>query len=116
MFYCVTRIFQAAGFTTDPSQATRYHGKCILQTLMTHPDFEKCIDKYLGAKQAKEMKESVQNVKTRVCFILIISFISDVCSKLEWLPSVWSNSNNRAGYLRHAIFVVVCEVSKVITI
>ncbi|XP_077969736.1 TOG array regulator of axonemal microtubules protein 1-like isoform X2 [Styela clava] len=60
------RILPAtASFISDPSQATRYHGRCILQELMTHPDFDKCVDKYLNQKQAQDVKDAVQNIKTR---------------------------------------------------
>ncbi|NXC43453.1 TGRM1 protein, partial [Penelope pileata] len=45
------RIFPAiARFALDSSQQTRYYGRKMLFCMMTHPDFDKTIEKYVPAK------------------------------------------------------------------
>ncbi|XP_063189798.1 TOG array regulator of axonemal microtubules protein 1 isoform X2 [Chroicocephalus ridibundus] len=60
------RIFPAiARFAQDSSQQTRYYGRKMLFTMMTHPDFEKMLEKYVPTKDLPYIKESVSNLREK---------------------------------------------------
>uniref|UniRef100_A0A8C4UJF0 TOG array regulator of axonemal microtubules 1 n=1 Tax=Falco tinnunculus TaxID=100819 RepID=A0A8C4UJF0_FALTI len=54
------RIFPAiARFAQDSSQQTRYYGRKMLFSMMSHPEFDKMLEKYVPAKDLPYIKESV---------------------------------------------------------
>ncbi|XP_054684962.1 TOG array regulator of axonemal microtubules protein 1 isoform X2 [Grus americana] len=60
------RIFPAiARFAQDSSQQTRYYGRKMLFSMMTHPDFDKTLEKYVPAKDLPYIKESVSNLREK---------------------------------------------------
>ncbi|XP_010117759.1 PREDICTED: protein FAM179B, partial [Chlamydotis macqueenii] len=60
------RIFPAiARFAQDSSQQTRYYGRKMLFSIMTHPDFDKTLEKYVPAKDLPYIKESVSNLREK---------------------------------------------------
>uniref|UniRef100_A0A8C3KZ58 TOG array regulator of axonemal microtubules 1 n=1 Tax=Chrysolophus pictus TaxID=9089 RepID=A0A8C3KZ58_CHRPC len=57
------RTFSAiARFALDSSQQTRYYGRKMLFCMMTHPDFDKTLEKYVPAKDLPYIKEFVNNL------------------------------------------------------
>uniref|UniRef100_A0A8V0YZJ4 TOG array regulator of axonemal microtubules 1 n=1 Tax=Gallus gallus TaxID=9031 RepID=A0A8V0YZJ4_CHICK len=57
------RTFPAiARFALDSSQQTRYYGRKMLFCMMTHPDFDKTLEKYVPAKDLPYIKEFVNNL------------------------------------------------------
>ncbi|XP_042654981.1 TOG array regulator of axonemal microtubules protein 1 isoform X1 [Tyto alba] len=57
------RIFPAiARFAQDSSQQTRYYGRKMLFSMMTHPEFDKTLEKYVPTKDLPYIKESVSNL------------------------------------------------------
>ncbi|XP_028942543.1 TOG array regulator of axonemal microtubules protein 1, partial [Antrostomus carolinensis] len=60
------RIFPAiAKFAQDSSQQTRYYGRRMLFSMMTHPDFDKTLEKYVLTKDLPYIKESVSNLREK---------------------------------------------------
>ncbi|XP_072722013.1 TOG array regulator of axonemal microtubules protein 1 isoform X1 [Ciconia boyciana] len=60
------RIFPAiARFAQDSSQQTRYYGRKMLFSMMTHPDFDKTLEKYVLTKDLPYIKESVSNLREK---------------------------------------------------
>ncbi|KAM8808012.1 TOG array regulator of axonemal microtubules protein 1 [Eudromia elegans] len=60
------RILAAvARFAQDGSQETRYYGRKMLFSIMTHPDFDKMLEKYVPAKDLPYIKESVSNLRQK---------------------------------------------------
>uniref|UniRef100_G1NM34 TOG array regulator of axonemal microtubules 1 n=1 Tax=Meleagris gallopavo TaxID=9103 RepID=G1NM34_MELGA len=57
------RTFSAiARFALDSSQQTRYYGRKMLFCMMTHPDFDRTLEKYVPAKDLPYIKEFVNNL------------------------------------------------------
>ncbi|XP_065604887.1 TOG array regulator of axonemal microtubules protein 1 [Cyrtonyx montezumae] len=52
-------------FTLDSSQQTRYYGRKMLFCMMTHPDFDKTLEKYVPAKDLPYIKEFVNNLRQK---------------------------------------------------
>lgn len=44
----------------------RYNGRRILASLMSHPDFNKMLEKHLPANTLRNTKEVVENIRTKV--------------------------------------------------
>uniref|UniRef100_A0A8C0FD67 TOG array regulator of axonemal microtubules 1 n=1 Tax=Bubo bubo TaxID=30461 RepID=A0A8C0FD67_BUBBB len=60
------RVFPAiARFAQDSSQQTRYYGRKMLFSMMTHPDFDKMLEKYVPTKDLPYIKESVSNLREK---------------------------------------------------
>ncbi|XP_074721081.1 TOG array regulator of axonemal microtubules protein 1 [Strix uralensis] len=60
------RVFPAiARFAQDSSQQTRYYGRKMLFSMMTHPDFDKTLEKYVPTKDLPYIKESVSNLREK---------------------------------------------------
>ncbi|XP_075006759.1 TOG array regulator of axonemal microtubules protein 1 [Calonectris borealis] len=60
------RIFPAiARFAQDSSQQTRYYGRKMLFSMMTHPDFDNTLEKYVPTKDLPYIKESVSNLREK---------------------------------------------------
>ncbi|XP_025907294.1 TOG array regulator of axonemal microtubules protein 1 [Nothoprocta perdicaria] len=60
------RILAAtARFAQDGSQETRYYGRKMLFSMMTHPDFDKMLEKYVPAKDLPYIKECVSNLRQK---------------------------------------------------
>ncbi|XP_009288193.1 PREDICTED: crescerin-1 [Aptenodytes forsteri] len=60
------RIFPAiARFAQDSSQQTRYYGRKMLFSMMTHPDFDKTLEKYVPTKDLPYIKESVSSLREK---------------------------------------------------
>ncbi|KAM6444553.1 TOG array regulator of axonemal microtubules protein 1 [Rhynochetos jubatus] len=60
------RLFPAvARFAQDSSQQTRYYGRKMLFSMMTHPDFDRTLEKYVPAKDLPYIKESVSNLRDK---------------------------------------------------
>ncbi|XP_030340800.1 TOG array regulator of axonemal microtubules protein 1 isoform X2 [Strigops habroptila] len=60
------RLFPAiVRFTQDSSQQTRYYGRKMLFGMMTHPDFDKTIEKYVSTKDLPYIRESVINLREK---------------------------------------------------
>ncbi|XP_015721389.1 TOG array regulator of axonemal microtubules protein 1 isoform X2 [Coturnix japonica] len=60
------RTFPAiARFALDSSQQTRYYGRKMLFCMMTHPDFDKTLEKYVPAKDLPYIKEFVNNLQQK---------------------------------------------------
>ncbi|XP_065492726.1 TOG array regulator of axonemal microtubules protein 1-like isoform X3 [Caloenas nicobarica] len=60
------RILPAiARFAQDSSQQTRYYGRKMLFSMMTHPDFDKTLEKYVPPKDLPYIKESVSNLREK---------------------------------------------------
>uniref|UniRef100_A0A663DPX4 TOG array regulator of axonemal microtubules 1 n=1 Tax=Aquila chrysaetos chrysaetos TaxID=223781 RepID=A0A663DPX4_AQUCH len=60
------RIFPAiARFAQDSSQQTRYYGRKMLFSMMTHPDFDTTLEKYVPTKDLPYIKESVSNLREK---------------------------------------------------
>ncbi|XP_065542720.1 TOG array regulator of axonemal microtubules protein 1 isoform X2 [Lathamus discolor] len=60
------RLFPAiVRFTQDSSQQTRYYGRKMLFSMMTHPDFDKTIEKYVLTKDLPYIRESVINLREK---------------------------------------------------
>ncbi|KAM6134148.1 TOG array regulator of axonemal microtubules protein 1 [Phoenicopterus ruber ruber] len=60
------RIFPAiARFAQDSSQQTRYYGRKMLFSMMSHPDFDKTLEKYVPTKDLPYIKESVSNLREK---------------------------------------------------
>ncbi|XP_010214817.1 PREDICTED: protein FAM179B [Tinamus guttatus] len=54
-----------ARFAQDGSQETRYYGRKMLFSMMTHPDFDKMLEKCVPAKDLPYIKESVNNLRQK---------------------------------------------------
>ncbi|XP_063146663.1 TOG array regulator of axonemal microtubules protein 1 isoform X2 [Candoia aspera] len=52
-----------AKFVQDGSQETRYYGRKMLFTLMTHADFDKMLEKHVPPKDLPYVKETVSNLR-----------------------------------------------------
>nr|CAB3244377.1 protein FAM179B-like [Phallusia mammillata] len=52
-------------FIVDSTQEVRYYGRCIISELMTHSDFTQCLEKFLPAKTAQDIKECAQSIHHR---------------------------------------------------
>ncbi|KAM6130895.1 TOG array regulator of axonemal microtubules protein 1 [Pterocles gutturalis] len=60
------RLFPAvARFAQDSSQQTRYYGRKMLFSMMTHPRFDRTLEKYVPAKDLPYLKESVTNLREK---------------------------------------------------
>ncbi|XP_073206363.1 TOG array regulator of axonemal microtubules protein 1 isoform X5 [Lepidochelys kempii] len=60
------RILPAvARFAQDGSQETRYYGRKMLFSMMTHPDFDKMLEKYVPSKDLPYIKESVSSLRQK---------------------------------------------------
>ncbi|XP_060549987.1 TOG array regulator of axonemal microtubules protein 1 isoform X4 [Pantherophis guttatus] len=60
------RILSAvAKFVQDGSQETRYYGRKMLFTLMTHTDFDKMLEKHVLPKDLPYVKETVSNLRQK---------------------------------------------------
>uniref|UniRef100_A0A8C3T8A6 TOG array regulator of axonemal microtubules 1 n=1 Tax=Chelydra serpentina TaxID=8475 RepID=A0A8C3T8A6_CHESE len=60
------RILPAvAKFAQDGSQETRYYGRKMLFSMMTHPDFDKMLEKYVPSKDLPYIKESVSSLRQK---------------------------------------------------
>ncbi|XP_043405504.1 TOG array regulator of axonemal microtubules protein 1 isoform X6 [Chelonia mydas] len=60
------RILPAvAKFAQDGSQETRYYGRKMLFSMMTHPDFDKMLEKYVPSKDLPYIKESVSGLRQK---------------------------------------------------
>ncbi|KAM6069182.1 TOG array regulator of axonemal microtubules protein 1 isoform 2-T2 [Theristicus caerulescens] len=60
------RVFPAiARFAQDSSQQTRYYGRKMLFSMMTHPDFDKTLEKYVPTKDLSYLKECVSNLREK---------------------------------------------------
>uniref|UniRef100_H9G8D4 TOG array regulator of axonemal microtubules 1 n=1 Tax=Anolis carolinensis TaxID=28377 RepID=H9G8D4_ANOCA len=60
------KIFSAVTkFVQDGSQETRYYGRKMLFTLMTHGDFDKMLEKYVPPKDLPYIKETVSNLRQK---------------------------------------------------
>lgn len=55
-----------AQFVVDGSPETRYYGRKILWLLMSHPDFDRSLTKYLPANTLRNMQEIVESLKSKV--------------------------------------------------
>lgn len=55
----------AAQFAMDSTPDTRYHGRKMLYTLMTHQDFEKMLAKHLPANTLRNVKDVVEALKVK---------------------------------------------------
>uniref|UniRef100_A0A670HM02 TOG array regulator of axonemal microtubules 1 n=1 Tax=Podarcis muralis TaxID=64176 RepID=A0A670HM02_PODMU len=54
-----------AKFVQDGSQETRYYGRKMLFTLMTHADFDKMLEKYVLPKDLPYVKETVSSLRQK---------------------------------------------------
>ncbi|XP_039214558.1 TOG array regulator of axonemal microtubules protein 1 isoform X4 [Crotalus tigris] len=54
-----------AKFVQDGSQETRYYGRKMLFTLMTHTDFDKMLEKHVLPKDLPYVKETVSNLRQK---------------------------------------------------
>uniref|UniRef100_A0A674IPR3 TOG array regulator of axonemal microtubules 1 n=1 Tax=Terrapene triunguis TaxID=2587831 RepID=A0A674IPR3_9SAUR len=54
-----------AKFAQDGSQETRYYGRKMLFSMMTHPDFDKMLEKYVPSKDLPYIKESVSSLRQK---------------------------------------------------
>ncbi|PVD25713.1 hypothetical protein C0Q70_13373 [Pomacea canaliculata] len=54
-----------AQFVVDGSPETRYYGRKILWLLMSHPDFDRSLTKYLPANTLRNMQEVVESLKSK---------------------------------------------------
>ncbi|PKK20795.1 family with sequence similarity 179, member B [Columba livia] len=54
-----------ARFAQDSSQQTRYYGRKMLFIMMSHPDFDKTLEKYVPPKDLPYIKESVSNLREK---------------------------------------------------
>uniref|UniRef100_A0A8C6VMF6 TOG array regulator of axonemal microtubules 1 n=1 Tax=Naja naja TaxID=35670 RepID=A0A8C6VMF6_NAJNA len=52
-------------FVQDGSQETRYYGRKMLFTLMTHTDFDKMLEKHVLPKDLPYVKETVSNLRQK---------------------------------------------------
>ncbi|XP_061213726.1 TOG array regulator of axonemal microtubules protein 1-like [Neopsephotus bourkii] len=60
------RLFPAiVRFTQDSSQQTRYYGRKMLFSMMTHPDFDKTIEKYVLTKDLPHIREAITNLRKK---------------------------------------------------
>ncbi|KAM9556591.1 TOG array regulator of axonemal microtubules protein 1 [Guaruba guarouba] len=60
------RLFPAiVRFAQDSSQQTRYYGRKMLFSMMTHPDFDKTVEKYVLTEDLPYIKESVINLRKK---------------------------------------------------
>ncbi|XP_068947869.1 TOG array regulator of axonemal microtubules protein 1 isoform X2 [Petaurus breviceps papuanus] len=55
----------AAKFAQDGSQETRYYGRKMLFLMMSHPNFDKMLEKYVPCKDLLYIKESVKNLRQK---------------------------------------------------
>ncbi|XP_076441832.1 TOG array regulator of axonemal microtubules protein 1-like isoform X3 [Babylonia areolata] len=55
----------AAHFAIDGSPETRYYGRKILFQLMSHPDFDRMLTKYLPANTLRNIQDVVENLKNK---------------------------------------------------
>ncbi|KAM9066068.1 TOG array regulator of axonemal microtubules protein 1 isoform 3-T3 [Sarcophilus harrisii] len=55
----------AAKFAQDSSQETRYYGRKMLFLMMSHPNFDKLLEKYVPCKDLLYIKESVKNLRQK---------------------------------------------------
>ncbi|XP_036591205.1 TOG array regulator of axonemal microtubules protein 1 [Trichosurus vulpecula] len=55
----------AAKFAQDSSQETRYYGRKMLFLMMSHPNFDKMLEKYVPCKDLLYIKESVKNLRQK---------------------------------------------------
>ncbi|KAG8561400.1 hypothetical protein GDO81_015336 [Engystomops pustulosus] len=54
-----------AKFAQDGSQETRFFGRKMLHYLMSHPEFEKMLEKYITAKDLPYMKDLMKNIQSK---------------------------------------------------
>uniref|UniRef100_A0A8V5G2Q4 Uncharacterized protein n=1 Tax=Melopsittacus undulatus TaxID=13146 RepID=A0A8V5G2Q4_MELUD len=60
------RLFPAiVKFTQDSSQQTRYYGQKMLFSMMTHPDFDKTIEKYVLTKDLPYIRKCVTQLREK---------------------------------------------------
>uniref|UniRef100_A0A8C0JAU4 TOG array regulator of axonemal microtubules 1 n=1 Tax=Chelonoidis abingdonii TaxID=106734 RepID=A0A8C0JAU4_CHEAB len=60
------RILPAvAKFAQDGSQETRYYGRKMLFSMMTHPDFDKMLEKYVPSKDLPYIMESITSLRQK---------------------------------------------------
>ncbi|XP_033917662.1 TOG array regulator of axonemal microtubules protein 1-like isoform X1 [Melopsittacus undulatus] len=60
------RLFPAiVRFTQDSSQQTRYYGQKMLFSMMTHPDFDKTIEKYVLTKDLPYIRKHVAQLREK---------------------------------------------------
>ena len=53
-------------FISDGSPDVRYYGRYIINELMNHDDFNKCVERFLSADSAQELKIAANNIRQRV--------------------------------------------------
>ncbi|KAM6335385.1 TOG array regulator of axonemal microtubules protein 1 [Podargus strigoides] len=60
------QVFPAiASFAQDSSQQTRYYSRKMLFSMMSHPDFDKMLEKYVPTKDVPYIKESVSSLREK---------------------------------------------------
>ncbi|XP_071163843.1 TOG array regulator of axonemal microtubules protein 1-like isoform X44 [Mytilus edulis] len=79
----------AAHFCLDSSPKTRFNGRRILATLMSHPDFNKMLEKHLPANTLRNIKEVVDNIKNKG--------LGDIPSEASSARGLRSGPSSRAG-------------------
>ncbi|XP_052097642.1 TOG array regulator of axonemal microtubules protein 1-like isoform X17 [Mytilus californianus] len=79
----------AAHFCLDSSPKTRFNGRRILATLMSHPDFNKMLEKHLPANTLRNIKEIVDIIK--------IKGLGEIPSESSSARGLRSGPSSRAG-------------------
>ncbi|XP_075048668.1 TOG array regulator of axonemal microtubules protein 1 [Mixophyes fleayi] len=54
-----------AKFAQDSSQETRFYGRKMLHYLMSHPDFDKMLEKYVPAKELPYIKDIIKHIQSK---------------------------------------------------
>ena len=69
-------MFQVAAFVNDGSPDVRYYGRYIINELMVHDEFMKCVDRCLSPDNAQLVKTAANNIRQRVSLCLFVrSFV-----------------------------------------
>ncbi|CAC5385590.1 unnamed protein product [Mytilus coruscus] len=79
----------AAHFCLDSSPKTRFNGRRILATLMSHPDFNKMLEKHLPANTLRSIKDIVDNIR--------IKGLGEIPSESSSARGLRSGPSSRAG-------------------
>ncbi|CAI9549045.1 unnamed protein product [Staurois parvus] len=52
-------------FAQDSSQETRFYGRKMLHYLMSHPDFDKMIHKYVPSKDLPSLRDLIKHIQVK---------------------------------------------------
>lgn len=85
---CVSLFVNICQSTNYFSQIHRYYGRKMLFLMMDHPNFEKMLEKYIPSKDLPYIKESVKNLRQKVCELSLLCILKSKTYKPD-THSTW---------------------------